>query len=41
MPGTGHELISPERLPEVMPEVVIVMNEVCQDEIREAYAQRG
>jgi hypothetical protein len=41
VPGTGHEVISPERLPEIMPDVVIVMNEVYKDEIREDLNARG
>ena len=34
IPGTGHELMSPDRLPDLMPDVVIIMNEVYRDEIR-------
>ncbi len=41
VPGTGHEVISPELLPEVMPDVVIVMNEVYKDEIRKDLNARG
>jgi SAM-dependent methyltransferase len=33
MPGTGHEIVSPERLRERPPDVVIVMNPVYREEI--------
>jgi hypothetical protein len=34
MPGSGHEVRSPESMPEIRPDVVIVMNEIYEDEIR-------
>ena len=33
MPGTGHEIIAPERLPEIAPDWVIVLNPAYADEI--------
>jgi SAM-dependent methyltransferase len=33
LPGTGHEIIAPEQVPDVQPEVVIVMNPAYRDEI--------
>jgi SAM-dependent methyltransferase len=34
LPGTAHEIIAPERLPEIRPDVVIVTNPVYATEIR-------
>lgn len=39
--GTGHQLVSPDHLTELKPDVIIVMNEVYKDEICEAVRQRG
>jgi hypothetical protein len=41
VPGTGHELISPARLCDIRPDVVIVMNDVYADEIRQDLKARG
>jgi hypothetical protein len=41
VPGTGHEVISPESLRAIGPEVVIVMNDVYKDEIRRDLNARG
>jgi SAM-dependent methyltransferase len=41
VPGTGHEVVSPDRLREIRPDVVIVMNEVYKDEIRKDLRARG
>ena len=35
MIGTGHEIVSPESLAESAPDVVIVMNPIYVDEIRD------
>ena len=34
MPGTGHEVVGPERLREAPPDVVVVMNPIYVEEIR-------
>lgn len=34
MPGTGHEIVGPERLQTVRPDLVVVMNPIYVDEIR-------
>ena len=34
MPGTGHEIVGPERLRTVRPDLVVVMNPIYVDEIR-------
>ncbi|MCB9897838.1 MAG: methyltransferase domain-containing protein [Planctomycetes bacterium] len=39
MPGTGHEVLAPERLVDVRPDDVIVMNAIYTEEIR-AHLQR-
>ena len=41
MPGTGHEIVAPERLREVRPGLVIVMNPIYTDEIRRDLEQLG
>ena len=41
MPGTGHEIVGPERLREVRPGLVVVMNPVYADEIRHDLEQLG
>jgi hypothetical protein len=41
MPGTGHEIVAPERLRDIRPAVVIVMNPVYQAEIGNHLAQLG
>jgi hypothetical protein len=41
VPGTGHEVVSPDRLRDIRPDVVIVMNEVYKDEIRKDLRARG
>lgn len=41
MPGSGHEVIAPDELTENPPHVVVVMNPVYRDEIRECLAERG
>jgi hypothetical protein len=41
MPGTGHEVVSPERLVETGADVVVVMNPIYVDEIREQLAGLG
>jgi SAM-dependent methyltransferase len=33
MPGTGHEIVAPEQLPEIGPDLVIVMNAIYREEI--------
>jgi SAM-dependent methyltransferase len=39
MPGTGHTVVSPEFLREDRPDVVVVMNEIYEDEIRRQLAE--
>ena len=41
MPGTGQKILSPEELPELGPDVVIVMNRVYVDEIKDTLAGLG
>jgi SAM-dependent methyltransferase len=41
MPGTGHEVVSPEFLREYRPDVVVVMNEIYKDEIGRQLADMG
>jgi SAM-dependent methyltransferase len=41
MPGTGHEIVSPDRLADRPPDLVVVMNPVYVDEIARDLAQRG
>lgn len=41
VPGTGHEVMSPDRVPELKPDVVIAMNAVYANEIRNDLASRG
>jgi len=41
MPGTGHEIVSPDRLDIVRPDLVVVMNPIYRDEIAEDLARRG
>jgi hypothetical protein len=33
MSGTGHPIVAPDQLPELKPDLVIVMNPVYKDEI--------
>jgi SAM-dependent methyltransferase len=39
--GTGHEIVGPEALPRLRPDVVMVMNAIYVDEIRADLARRG
>jgi SAM-dependent methyltransferase len=41
MPGTGHEVVSPEFLRDYHPDVVVVMNEIYLDEIGRQLADMG
>jgi SAM-dependent methyltransferase len=41
VPGTGHEVVGPEALVDDRPDVVLVMNNVYEDEIRRALADLG
>ena len=41
MPGTGHEVIAPEALAELRPDLVVVMNEIYVEEIRAQLAGMG
>ena len=41
MPGTGHEVVGPERLREAPPDVVVVMNPIYVEEIRRQLAGMG
>jgi threonine dehydrogenase-like Zn-dependent dehydrogenase len=41
MPGTGQEIVGPEQLPSLQPDVVIVMNSVYVPEIKATLAQFG
>jgi SAM-dependent methyltransferase len=41
MPGTGHEVVLPTFLRENCPDVVVVMNEIYEDEIRRELAEMG
>ncbi|MCZ7663014.1 MAG: class I SAM-dependent methyltransferase [Thermoleophilia bacterium] len=40
-PGTGHRILSPEELPALRPDVVLVMNRVYEHEIGEGLAGQG
>lgn len=41
MPGSGHEIVSPERMVEYRPDVVIVMNPIYTREIRDQLESLG
>ena len=41
LPGSGHEVVGPERLKEYQPDVVIVMNPIYSDEIRDMLGGMG
>ena len=41
MPGTGHSIVSPDRLPDLNPDLMILMNRVYRDEISRDLADRG
>jgi len=41
MPGTGHEIVSPDRLEEQPPGLIVVMNPIYADEIAGDLARRG
>jgi len=41
VPGTGHEVVSPERLREIRPDVVVAMNPAYREEIRRDLARLG
>jgi hypothetical protein len=41
MPGTGHEVVAPERLADIRPGIVVVMNPAYVDEIGRDLAQLG
>ncbi|MEM9013130.1 MAG: class I SAM-dependent methyltransferase [Pseudomonadota bacterium] len=41
VPGTGHEVLSPDQLPADPPDAVIVMNPIYVPEIRELLASKG
>jgi SAM-dependent methyltransferase len=41
VPGTGHQVVGPDRLAELKPDVIIVMNEVYKDEIGADVRARG
>jgi hypothetical protein len=41
MPATGHRIASPDDLPATPPDLVVVMNPVYRDEVREALRKRG
>jgi SAM-dependent methyltransferase len=41
LPGSGHEIIAPDRLREIRPDRVIVMNPIYLDEIGRSIAQMG
>ena len=41
VPGTGHEVLSPDQLPDDPPDVVIVMNPIYVPEIRDLLASKG
>jgi hypothetical protein len=41
LPGSGHEVVSPERLRELRPDVVVVMNAIYVPEIRAQLAGMG
>ena len=39
--GSGHEIVSPDRLRELRPDVVVIMNPIYTEEIRADLASRG
>ena len=39
--GTGHEIVSPDRLRDIRPEVVVIMNPIYTEEIRADLETRG
>jgi hypothetical protein len=41
MPGTGHNVVSPDSMQDYRPDVVIVMNEIYTEEIRQQLAALG
>jgi SAM-dependent methyltransferase len=41
MPGSGHAVVAPESLPATPPDVVVRMNEIYRDEVREQLAGMG
>jgi len=41
MPGTGHEVVAPEALAKIRPDVVVIMNASYEQEIREQLASMG
>jgi len=41
LPGTGHEVVSPEQLREVKPDLVLVMNGIYTEEIRAQLRELG
>ena len=41
MPGTGHEIVSPNRLEELRPDLVVIMNTAYADEIAGELRRRG
>ncbi len=41
MPGTGHKIVSPDSMQDYRPDVVIVMNEIYTEEIRQQLAALG
>ncbi len=41
MPGTGHEIVSPDFLKDYAPDVVVIMNPVYRDEITQSLKERG
>ena len=41
IPGTGHELVPPDALLEYRPDIIIVMNPIYIDEIRQIAKEMG
>lgn len=41
MPGTGHLIVAPQRLAEIEPGLVIVMNRIYEDEIKQSLDEIG
>src|SRR5690606_15576586 len=41
MPGTGHRIVGPEEVAHIHPDVVVVMNPIYRNEIRQALVDRG
>ena len=41
MAGTGHQIVGPDFLRDYLPDVVIIMNPIYREEIRQALAVRG